>query len=153
MRPVATGVKIGRIRPLLPLDRRRSVKSPVHRAFCYDGGMPMPRRRVLLLLHAFHGLIVVYLLACLAITYRAAWLATFDTWTLIAVVSLCVEGYIVFVLNNGDCPLIYLQRRLDDETPFFALFMPKAYAKLVIPVAGLATIIGLLALLIRLGYR
>jgi len=109
-------------------------------------------RRLLTVLHIFHGLIVLYLLACLFVVYRAAWLASFDTLTLVAIVSLCVEGFVVFMLNDGDCPLAHIQRRLQDETSFFSLFMPLKYARQVIPVVGLLTVAGLLWLLLRLGY-
>lgn len=72
---------------------------------------------------------------------------------MLAAVSVSLEGLAVFVFNNGDCPLIHLQRRLDDDKAFFALFLPERQARWVLPVVGLITTGGLLALLIRLGYR
>ncbi len=104
-------------------------------------------------LRVAHGLLLIYFVACIALIYYAAWYATFNTLILIAAVSLCVEGFAVFVLNNGDCPLIHLQRRVDDNKAFFAIFMPPAAAKQAIPVFALITTVGLLSLLIRLGYR
>ena len=60
-----------------------------------------------------------------------------------------IEGVIVFFFNNGDCPLIHIQRKVGDDIPFFELFLPKKYAKKVIPVAAVISVIGTILLIIQ----
>lgn len=104
-------------------------------------------KRTVLALRIFHGVIALYFIGCLIYIYYAAVVGNFDLWLVVALASLAVEGFVVFVLNGGDCPLIYLQRRVGDDKPFFELLLPEPAAKRAIPVfAGLAWIgAGLLA--------
>jgi hypothetical protein len=69
---------------------------------------------------------------------------------LVAVISLGIEGFIVFTLNSGDCPLIHIQRRIGDNTPFFNLFFPAKMAKQAIPTFAKLTWIGVVLLMVRL---
>jgi hypothetical protein len=95
-------------------------------------------------------------MACLlfiffAYVYFAAFTPTFDVLLLIAIVSLGIEGVVVFVLNGGDCSLIHVQRTIGDDTPFFELLFPPGIAKKAIPVFALLTW-DALALLITSAY-
>lgn len=102
------------------------------------------------ILRVIHGLFALYFILCLMYLYYAAIFAKADMLLLIAVVSLCIEGFVVFVLNKGDCPLIYIQKRIGDDIPFFQLFLPAKLAKQAIPTLVQATWLGIALLLIRL---
>jgi hypothetical protein len=82
-------------------------------------------------------------MCCIVYLYVAAFVGRFDVWLVIALVSLAIEGFVVFVLNGGDCPLIHLQRKIGDEKPFFELFMPARVARRAIPVFAWLTWIAL----------
>jgi hypothetical protein len=73
----------------------------------------------------------------------------FNYFTLISIVSLLLEGFVVYILNGGDCPLIHVQKRVNDPKPFFELFLPKRLARLAIPIFSVITGIGIFLLLIR----
>lgn len=103
------------------------------------------------LLRLFHGLFALYFIACLIYVYFATLTSTFDVRLLIAIVSLGIEGLVVFVLNGGDCPLIHVQRVIGDDTPFFELFFSPKVAKKAIPVFASLTWAAL-ALLIVSAY-
>lgn len=100
-------------------------------------------------LRVIHGLFALYFLFCLAYLYYAALFSVINNFLLIAVLSLAVEGFIVFVLNKGDCPLIHIQRKIGDNTPFFNLFFPAKIANKVIPILVKVTWIGIVLLAIR----
>src|SRR3954470_1887180 len=102
-------------------------------------------------LRVIHGLFVLYFTACLMYMYYASLTSTFNLLLLISVVSLAIEGFIVFVINSGHCPLIHVQRRIGDETPFFELFLTPRLAKRAIPIFAVITWIGV-ALLIVSAY-
>jgi hypothetical protein len=55
----------------------------------------------------------------------------------------------VFAFNRGDCPLIHIQRKIGDATPFFQLLLPRRLAKMAIPVFAALTVIAVLILLLR----
>lgn len=103
----------------------------------------------ILLLRILHGLFATYFLACLLYAYYAAFTATFDVLLLVAGVSLAVEGFLVFVVNQGDCPLIHIQRVIGDPKPFFELFFPPAAAKKALPVFAAFTWLAVALLIIR----
>jgi hypothetical protein len=72
-----------------------------------------------------------------------------DVFLLIPVLSLGIEGFIVFILNKGNCPLIHVQNKIGDDTPFFNLFFPEKVAKQAIPFFAKLTWIGVGLLLVR----
>jgi hypothetical protein len=82
--------------------------------------------------------------------YYASFASRFDLLLLIAVVSLAIEGFVVFILNGGHCPLIHIQRRIGDDTPFFELFLAPHLARRAIPVFATITWIGVAALITSL---
>src|SRR5690242_11517482 len=102
------------------------------------------------ILRIIHGLFALYFILCLIYLYYAAIFSKIDLLLLIAVGSLSLEGLMVFVLNKGDCPLIHIQRKIGDNTPFFQLFLPAKIAKQAVPVLAKITWIGVILLLIRL---
>lgn len=95
------------------------------------------------MLRFIHGLFAIYFISCLFYLYVAAVFNRIDFLLLFAIVSLIVEGVMVFILNKGDCPLIHIQRRIGDETPFFRLFLPENLAKKAVPFFAKLTWIGL----------
>jgi len=102
------------------------------------------------LLRVIHGLSAIYFTLCLLYLYYAAIFSKIDVFLLIAVVSLVAEGVAVFLLNNGDCPLIHIQRRIGDNTPFFQLFLPAKLAKQTVPFLAKITWAGVAILIVRL---
>jgi hypothetical protein len=105
------------------------------------------------LLRLFHGVSAIYFIACLIYIYYAAFFSKFDLFLLIALVSLGIEGFVVFILNKGDCPLIYVQRKINDDKPFFELFLPPGIAKKAVPFFARITWIAIIFLIIRLIYN
>jgi hypothetical protein len=105
------------------------------------------------LLRFVHGLFAVYFMACVIYIYYAAFALKVDLWLGIAIISLVIEGVLVFVLNGGDCPLIHLQRKLNDPTPFFNLFLPDRVAKKAIPFLTGVMFLGILLLVARLLFK
>jgi hypothetical protein len=104
----------------------------------------------IILLRTIHTIFALYFIACLVALYYFAFTKQFNTVTTIALVSLAIEGFVVFILNKGDCPLIHIQKRIDDPIPFFELFLPPKIAKRAIPFFAILTITGLVLFIIRL---
>lgn len=101
-------------------------------------------------LRIVHGLFALYFLGCLAyLWYVAITKQVDDGLFVISVLSLAVEGFVVFALNKGNCPLVHIQRRINDNIPFFELFMPRKLAKTAIPVAAGLTLIAVVIILLR----
>jgi hypothetical protein len=101
-------------------------------------------------LRCIHGLFALYFTFCLVYIYYSAIFGVINLFTFIAVISLLAEGIAVFVLNKGDCPLIHIQRKIGDDTPFFRLFLPEKWAKQAVPFLAKAAWVGLGLLLLRL---
>jgi hypothetical protein len=104
----------------------------------------------ILWLRIIHGLFALYFTLCLAyLCYVAITKQVHDALFVISVLSLAVEGFLVFALNSGDCPLIHVQRRIGDDMPFFELFLPRKLAKAAIPIFAGLTMIVVIAILLR----
>jgi hypothetical protein len=71
-----------------------------------------------------------------------------DRWLWSGVAFLLVEGAALAV-GRGDCPLGPMQERWGDQTPFFELVLPPRAAKAAIPLLFLATVAGLVGLVVR----
>ena len=110
----------------------------------------MQKHTLVYLLRFVHGLFAIYFIACIVYIYYAAIIAKADILLGVAITSLLIEGLLVFVLNGGDCPLIHLQRKLDDPVPFFNLFLPDRLAKKAIPFFTGVMLLGILLLVARL---
>ena len=104
----------------------------------------------ILLLRVIHGLFALYFIFCLVYLYYAAIFSRIDEFLFIALISLGMEGLAVFVLNKGDCPLIHIQRKIGDDTPFFNLILPDKYAKQAIPFFVKIAWVGIGLLVLRL---
>lgn len=89
-----------------------------------------------------HGLVSAYFLACLLYLYYSVILKTENNILYVAIISLLLEGTIVFI-NRNDCPLGVIHNRLGDTKYFFESFLPKKLAKKVIPISGEIAIIGI----------
>jgi hypothetical protein len=101
-------------------------------------------------LRIIHGLFAAYFILCLFYIYYAAFFSKIDIFLLVSILSLVVEGIAVFVLNNGDCPLIHLQKKIGDNTPFFRLFLSPTLAKQAVPFLAKAAWIGIVLVVVRL---
>jgi len=89
-----------------------------------------------------------FFLFCIATVYLGAWRGQAGTVTLVALVSLSVEGLLV-LLSRGNCLLGLLFRRIGDETPFFELLLPTRAARLAVPVPAGVTVLGAVLFAVR----
>lgn len=103
------------------------------------------------LLQTIHTALAFCFIACLFELYYAA--ITRREWILfwISFMCLAIEGFVVFILNNGNCPPIYIQRKVGDEKQFFELFLLSRIVKKAIPFFTALNVGALVLLLIRLG--
>ncbi len=104
-------------------------------------------------LRLVHGLFALYFIFCIFFIYYSAVTLQFNLFLGIAIASLVIEGALVFLLNHGDCPLIHVQRKIGDETPFFELILPKSMAKKAIPFFLVVTFLGLFLLIFRFSLQ
>jgi hypothetical protein len=102
------------------------------------------------LLRVIHSLFAAYFISCLLYLYYAAATSSFGLLLAVAFISLAVEGFVVYILNDGDCPLAHIQKRLRDEKPFFELFFPQKFSRNAFKIFSLFTWGGVLLLAIRL---
>ena len=101
------------------------------------------------ILRFIHFIIVIYLVFGIFYIYYSAYTRTTSYLLNVVIVSLFIEGLVIY-LNHGNCPLGYIQRKFDDNTPFFELILPKRLAKIAVPFFALLTLIGIILLDIRL---
>ncbi len=101
------------------------------------------------ILRVIHGIITIFFFLCIIEIYFSFFTHMRSVLLNIALISGAMGGFLVYGLNKGDCPLIHLQKRLGDTIPFFELFLPKKFAKKVIPVAAIIAIIGVILLLMQ----
>jgi len=106
-------------------------------------------KKSVILLRTVHGIFALYFISCLFYIYYAAVTKTFTVILAIALISLAIEGLLVFILNKGDCPLIHIQKKIGDPIPFFDLFLPAPIAKKAIPFFAILTLVGLVFLAVR----
>ena len=105
-------------------------------------------------LRIFHGVLTIFFALCLLYLFIVGFTGSVDkTLFTIAIISLAAEGIAVFAFNQGNCPLIHVQKKIGDEKPFFELFLPPKQAKLAIPVFAALTIIALALILLRFVYN
>ena len=106
-------------------------------------------KKSIFMLRTIHGLFALYFIFCIFYIYYAAITLHVNLFLSIAIASLFIEGFLVFILNGGHCPLAPLQKKMDDPIPFFNLFLPDRLAKKAIPFFIGLTFLGLLLLLVR----
>jgi hypothetical protein len=105
------------------------------------------------LLRIVHGLFAAFFISCIAYLYYAVVTLQINFLLILALGSLIFEGVIVFILNKGDCPLIHIQKKLDDPVPFFNLFLPDYFARKAISFFTIVTVVGFVVLIVRLTYN
>jgi hypothetical protein len=106
--------------------------------------------RSVILLRIIHAFFAAYFIFCIVYIYYSALTLNINLLLCIAIISLFIEGILVFILNGGYCPLVHLQRRLNDPVPFFNLFLPDYLAKKAIPFFTVAMFLGILLLIGRI---
>ena len=74
----------------------------------------------------------------------------YHPWLPFILLAIFSEG-IVLWLNQWECPLTPLHRKYNDDKGFFGMFLPKAILPYVIPALGLATLIALCLVFIRVA--
>ena len=102
----------------------------------------------ILAIRIIHGVFTLYFIACLVYLYYAAITSTYDIFLAVAFVSLAIEGFAVYILNDGNCPLLHIHKAVGDEKTFFELFLPKRFARKAMPMFARLTwvAVGLLAI-------
>lgn len=110
-----------------------------------------PTRSSILVLRIIHTAFALYFITCVLIIYGTAFTLRINIVFWIALLSLIVEGFLVFILNKGHCPLAPLQRKLKDPVPFFNLFLPDRLAKKAVPFFTLLTFLGVALIAVRLA--
>ena len=110
------------------------------------------KKKSIYLLRTIHGLFALLFIACIFYIYYSAFLKQFNFFSGLAILSLTIEGILVFLLNNGHCPLAPLQWKLGDSTPFFNLFLPERYARLAVPFFAAITFLGIFILIYRVFF-
>jgi hypothetical protein len=104
----------------------------------------------IILLRTVHGLFALYFIFCILYIFYAAITLDINLLLAVAIASLFIEGFLVFILNGGNCPLFHIQKRLNDPVPFFNLFLSDSLAKKAIPFFTLLMLLGLLLLAVRI---
>lgn len=103
----------------------------------------------ILLLRIIHSFFAFFFISCIIYIYYSAYIKQMSLWVVLAIFVLALEGFLVFIVNKGDCPLAPLQYKLGDNTPFFNLFLPAEMAKKAVPFFTLVTIVGIVLLVIN----
>lgn len=103
----------------------------------------------IILLRIVHSVFALYFVTCLSYLYYAALTGDSDIFLAIAFISLAIEGFVIYVLNSGDCPLTHIQKRLNDNVPFFELFFPKSFAQNAFRIFSFFTWLAVLLLILR----
>ena len=102
------------------------------------------------LLRILHGAFALYFISCIVVIYITVFTLQLNILFYISILSLVIEGILVFVLNGGDCPLIHIQKKFDDPVPFFNLFLPDKLAKKAVPFFSWITFLGIALLVMRI---
>ena len=110
------------------------------------------KKYYIFLLRILHGLFALFFIACIFYIYYSAFTRQFNIFSGLAIVFLIIEGFLVFIINNGHCPLAPLQWKLGDQTPFFNLFLPKRAARLAVPFFTAITFLGIIILTYRIMF-
>jgi hypothetical protein len=95
-----------------------------------------------------HTAIATGFLLAIAYVWWCALTGRRGTLMRIAVAALVGEGALV-IANRGDCPLGGLQARLGDPVPLFELVLSPPAARRAVPVLGVVTAGGVVALLAK----
>lgn len=110
----------------------------------------MKFNKSVIILRSVHAAFAIYFIICVFCIFYSAITLQINFLLKLALISLFVEGLLVFILNKGHYPLAPLQRKLNDPIPFFNLFLPDYLAKKAIPFFTGLTFLGLIILAVRL---
>jgi len=86
-------------------------------------------------LRVAHALISALFLLAIAYVWWCALSGRRDRLLGAAIAALTAEGALV-AANHGDCPLGFLQQRVDDPVPLFELVLSPVAARRAVPVLG-----------------
>jgi hypothetical protein len=89
-----------------------------------------------------HFLVSLYFSICIAYLYYSIFINQAGKILYIAIISILIEGLVIF-LNNSNCPLGILHTKYGDNKTFFQLFLPKSIAEKIIPIVAIISITGL----------
>jgi hypothetical protein len=108
-------------------------------------------RKSAIALRVFHGLVLVYFLACMAYLYYVGLTGNVisDALFVLVILTTAAECGVVYIFNNGDCPLIHIQRKLGDDVPFMELLLPKKIASRAIDIFAGLGIVSIILILFR----
>jgi hypothetical protein len=99
-----------------------------------------------------HLIVSLYFLGCLLILYHSILINKESKLLYIAIISLLIEGLIIF-FNRNTCPLGFLHKQYGDDKAFFELFMPKKLAQNVIPIMAVFSIAGIVIFFIEALFK
>ena len=99
-----------------------------------------------------HLIVSFYFLGCLLFLYYSILINKESKLLYIVIISLLIEGLIIF-LNRNICPLGILHKKYGDDKTFFELFMPKELAKNAIPFIAVISITGLVIFFIEAFFK
>lgn len=97
----------------------------------------------ILLARLLHAGFVLYFFICIFYIYYCVIFGIENAFLYISIISLLIEGLVVF-LNNSDCPLGAFHKKAGDNKTFFEVFVPKPIAKQAIPFFAIVAMGGLL---------
>ena len=100
---------------------------------------------------SIHALIAIGLLSSIGYVWWCALTGRRGRWLRLAIAALTGEGALV-VANRGECPLGPLGDRIGDQVPLFELVLPPRAARLVVPVLGGVTALGVGVVASRAGH-
>lgn len=105
---------------------------------------------MLVLVKTVHTAVFFFMSACILYILYAGITQTYNLILLVAIVAVLLES-IVYLGNGRRCPLTELALRYGDPTGddwFADIFLPEWAARLVFPVCGALTIVGLVVMFI-----
>lgn len=107
-------------------------------------------RKSALLLRIVHAVIVAYFTFGLLYLYYVGLTGHVnDVLFGVLTITMALECAAVFLFNDGDCPLIHVQRRLGDDTPFFEVIFPRQFAKYAIQIYAGFGLVAVMIILFR----
>lgn len=89
-----------------------------------------------------HFLISLFFGLCIIQIYYSFFTYTRSVLLYLALIAVFTEGFVVFILNKGDCPMFAIHKKYGDDKYFFELFFPRKVAKKIIPIVAVITFVG-----------
>lgn len=107
----------------------------------------MKNRKAIYIIRSIHTLIAAFFIFCIGLLYYFALTGKSSPWIIWITVVLLVEG-VVLIINRGKCPLSFLHQKYGDDKKFYDLFFPEKIAPYMAHILGVATIVGIILLLV-----